>query len=145
MRKNKAIAIIAAICAVSIAGGVVGYTVGQRSEYMTIGAPHATPSEMPEGITVGAVGAITVPGYERMSFKAGQKEQPVILYNPAGNDWHLLFQSCSLRGKRSIAPTSSCRVSRLTRSRSRILSIQQSMKRLCSAIHATHSKMCRRN
>ena len=70
MRKNKAIAIIAAICAVSIAGGVVGYTVGQRSEYMTIGAPHATPSEMPEGITVGAVGAITVPGYERMSFKA---------------------------------------------------------------------------
>lgn len=63
MRKNKAIAIIAAICAVSIAGGVVGYTVGQRSEYMTIGAPHATPSEMPEGITVGAVGAITVPGY----------------------------------------------------------------------------------
>ena len=41
MRKNKAIAIIAAICAVSIAGGVVGYTVGQRSEYMTIGAPHA--------------------------------------------------------------------------------------------------------
>ena len=86
MRKNKAIAIIAAICAVSIAGGVVGYTVGQRSEYMTIGAPHATPSEMPEGVTVGAVGAITVPGYERMSFKAGQKEQPVTLYNPAGND-----------------------------------------------------------
>ena len=100
--KNKAIAIIAAICAVSIAGGVVGYTVGQRSEYMNIGAPRRYAIRDARGITVGAVGAITVPGYERMSFKAGRGNSRLYSTIPPEMTAHLLFQSCSF-GERDLS------------------------------------------
>lgn len=38
-----------------------------------------------QDMVVGTVGAISIPGFSRLSFKAGQTAQNVAFYNPEGN------------------------------------------------------------
>lgn len=85
--KKRATTILAALCAVVTVGavGFGGYSIVQSS-----GAPqHVAAATLPakaEGVIVGGVGSISIPGFDHMSFKAGQTAQSVRLYNPETND-----------------------------------------------------------
>lgn len=85
--KKHATMIFLAFCAVVTVGaaGFGGYSLGQSSG----SAPQAraiSPAAQAEGVVVGGVGSISIPGFDRMSFKAGQTAQSVTLYNPETND-----------------------------------------------------------
>ena len=77
--------VIASLCAVAALAfaGIGGYMVGQSP---------AQPRDISAGdrveqqdMVVGTVGAISIPGFSRLSFKAGQTAQNVAFYNPEGN------------------------------------------------------------
>lgn len=100
MRK-KATTILAAACAVAVvaAAGFGGYSIGRDS---TDAAQHATVATLPEkaeGVLVGGVGSISIPGFGRMTFKAGQTAQNVTLYNPETNDCVFVIELVLPSGK----------------------------------------------
>lgn len=77
--------VIASLCAVAALAfaGIGGYMVGQSpAQPRDISASDRVEQQ---DMVVGTVGAISIPGFSRLSFKAGQTAQNVAFYNPEGN------------------------------------------------------------
>lgn len=87
MNKKPTI-IIASLCAaVAVAAAAFGgYSVGQQADPLTQHVPVSSLPAKAEGVIVGGVGSISIPGFDHMTFKAGQTAQSVTLYNPETND-----------------------------------------------------------
>lgn len=100
--------VIASLCAVAALAfaGIGGYMVGQSP---------AQPRDISAGdrveqqdMVVGTVGAISIPGFSRLSFKAGQTAQNVAFYNPEGNTCAFEISIICRPEKRFFTPAGFC-------------------------------------
>ena len=87
MKKKHILIAAAALCTVAvIAGaGAVGFHLGQQA---AITAPASMETVLAQGQNMGA---ISVPGFDRMIVKAGKTEQEAALFNPQGNDCYFVL------------------------------------------------------
>ena len=87
--KKSVLKAIAAICSVAVIGGAAGYGGSRLASSSSADLPQATAElhqmARSEGMTVAATGAIAIPGFDVMKFRAGQTVQSVRLYNPEAN------------------------------------------------------------
>lgn len=87
MKKKHILIAAAALCAVAaIAGaGAIGFHLGQQT---AITAPASVETVLAQAQDVGS---IAIPGFDRMTIKAGQTAQEVILYNPEKNECYFVL------------------------------------------------------
>lgn len=86
--KEKTKTVVVSLCAVAALAlaSLGGYTVGQLpAEPQEIALTEQAGQDKRPGMVVGTVGEISIPGFSRLSFKAGQTVQSVDFYNPEKN------------------------------------------------------------
>ena len=82
MKKRQILIIMAALCSVAAitASGAIGFQLGQQSvDVSGAAAVETMVAQAPEA------GSIAIPGFDRMSVKAGETVQEATLYNPEAN------------------------------------------------------------
>ena len=80
MKKRVIATAVVLSVALVLAGAYTGYQVAGRANNSPLSA------EEPQQYGVGAVGSIAIPGYDKLTFMAGESTQYVSLENPAQND-----------------------------------------------------------
>jgi hypothetical protein len=88
MKKRQILIIVAALCSVAAitASGAIGFQLGQQSvDVSGAAAVETMVAQAPEA------GSIAIPGFDRMSVKAGETVQEATLYNPEANECYFVL------------------------------------------------------
>lgn len=78
-------------CAVTAGVALGGVYVGSQISSNTAAESPEPEAVMVEEYGVAATGSIAIPGYDKITLKAGQRNQEVHLLNPAGNDCYFVI------------------------------------------------------
>jgi hypothetical protein len=88
MNKKQIMITAVSICSVAIiaAAGAIGFYFGQQAAYVSNApAVETVVAQAPE------MGSIAIPGFDRLTMKAGETKQEVTLYNPQQNECYFVL------------------------------------------------------